>query len=101
MNKSKLTTVQYANIIAITLATMQEYTDFCLRCAKDDKTSNSVMYLEDVLHMQRALNAFISNSNVRQLQNNITMQDTFVREYYINTLRYIEDNNLLAEYNYC
>jgi hypothetical protein len=98
----KVTNVHYLNIIAITSATLQEYTDFCLRCAKhaDSTADSNVMHLADILYMQRALNAFINNNNVAQLQDSIMMQDTFVREYYINTLRYLEDNNLVAQH-YC
>ena len=98
----KVTNVHYLNIIAITSATLQEYTNFCLHCAKDaDSTADSnVMHLADILYMQRALNAFINNSNVAQLQDSIMTQDTFVREYYINTLQYLEDNNLVSNF-YC
>jgi len=102
MRTSKLTQKHYINIIAITSATLQEYTNFCLHCARaaDNTAEDNVMHLADILYMQRALNAFINNSNIAQLQDSIMTQDTFVREYYINTLQYLEDNNLVKNY-YC
>jgi hypothetical protein len=98
MRTSKLTQKHYINIIAITSATLQQYADFCLRCAKDaDNTAeDNTMHIEDILYMQTALNNFIKDKNVEQLQDSIMTQDTFVREYYIDTLQYVEDNNLVS-----
>jgi hypothetical protein len=97
----KVTNAHYKNIIAITLATLQQYTNFILKCAQNDKTNNiSVMHLQDIQYMQNALNAFIKNADAAQLQNSIMLQDTFVREYYFNTLQYIEQNNLVSNF-YC
>ena len=95
----KLANIHYNNIIAITLATMQDYTKFALSCAEDEDDSN-VMHMEDILYMQTALNEFIADRDVAKLQDKIMMQDTFVREYYISTLRYMEDE-MLVPYYYC
>ena len=99
----KVTNKHYVNVIAITSATLQEYTDFCLRSAKLDEgtTDNSnIMHIEDILYVQTALNNFINNKCATTLQDKIMLQDTFVREYFINTLRYLEHNNLV-NCNYC
>ena len=50
--------------------------------------------------MQKALHTFVLTKNVEQLQDSIMTQDTFVREYYADTLRYLEDNFLVIN-NYC
>jgi len=98
MRTSKLTQKHYINIIAITLATLQQYTKFCLQCAQDaDNTAeDNTMHIEDILYMQTTLNNFIKDKNIEQLQDSIMTQDTFVREYYIDTLQYVEDNNLVS-----
>jgi hypothetical protein len=98
----KVTNAHYVNIIAITLATMQEYTNFLKRCAndKDITAEDNIMHYDDLLYIQRALKDFVQDRNVEQLQDRIMMQDTFVREYYIDTLFYIEDNNLVSNF-YC
>ena len=95
----KITNEHYINVIAITSATLQEYTDFVLYCAREDENSN-IMHIQDILYVQTALNNFINNKCANTLQNKIMLQDTFVREYFINTLRYLEDNNLVINF-YC
>ena len=55
----------------------------------------------DVQHNINALAVFNSTNNVQQLHDSIMQQDTLVREYYIATLRYIEENNLIHSYNFC
>ena len=107
MRTSKLTQKHYINIIAITSACIQDYANFTLRCAKfvqeneqSADAENDIMHFEDLLYVQTALNNFINNKDVAQLQDDLMSQDTFVREYYIDTLRYIEDNNLVTNY-YC
>lgn len=100
----KVTNAQVAEIVTITLSTMQSYTKFCKSNLADDiaqgDTSSIAMYMDDLLYMQTALNNFVQNKNTVQLQDAIMHQDTFVREYYINTLRYIEENNLSNNF-YC
>ena len=101
MRTSKLTQKHYINIIALTSATLQDYTNFTLRVAKEYTDAESdLMHIEDILYVQTALNNFINNKDVAQLQDDLMSQDTFVREYYIDTLRYIEDNYLVTNY-YC
>ena len=99
----KVTNEHYINIIAITSATLQQYTDFVLYCARVDENStenSNIMHIQDILYVQTALNNFINDKCANTLQNKIMLQDTFVREYFINTLRYLEHNNLV-NCNYC
>ena len=101
MRTSKLTQKHYINIIALTSATLQDYTGFTLRVAQQHADADSnLMHIDDILYVQTALNNFINNKDVAQLQDALMSQDTFVREKYIDTLRYIEDNYLVANY-YC
>ena len=101
MRINKLTQKHYINIIALTSATLQDYTNFTLRVAKEYADADSdLMHIDDILYVQTALNNFINNKDVAQLQDALMTQDTFVREYYINTLQYIEDNYLVANF-YC
>ena len=44
----------------------------------------------------RSLDVFNATNNVQQLHESIMLQDTLVREHFINTLRYIEENNLIS-----
>jgi hypothetical protein len=117
MKASKLTIAHYNNIIATALINMQEYTDYCLRSAKFDdtkllscdtqeqmykgKNEDSITYFVDLCHMQKALHTFVLTKNVEQLQDSIITQDTFVREFYADTLHYLEDNCLVIINNYC
>jgi hypothetical protein len=56
---------------------------------------------EDVQRNINALVQFNTDNNVQQLHDSIMRQDTFVREYYIEVLRYIEENNLIKNNMFC
>ena len=68
---------------------------------EDDDNSSLSMYATDVQHNINALVAFITDKNVQQLHDSIMLQDTIVREYYIEVLRYIESNNLISANRFC
>jgi hypothetical protein len=55
----------------------------------------------DIQHNINALVAFNTDNNVQKLHDSIMQQDTFVREYYIDTLQYIESNKLINANNFC
>ena len=55
----------------------------------------------DVQHNINALVQFNADLNAQQLHDSIMLQDTFVREYYIDTLRYIESNKLIKSNMFC
>jgi hypothetical protein len=87
-----------AKINFLMLKTTQEYIDSFVTDVND---SNYIMYTMDVQHNINALAQFNSDNNVQDLHENIMRQDTLVREYYIDTLRYIENNKLISSNRYC
>jgi hypothetical protein len=87
-----------AKINFLMLKTTQEYIDSFVTDVND---SNYIMYTMDVQHNINALAQFNKDNNVQDLHENIMRQDTLVREYYIETLRYIENNKLISANRYC
>jgi len=55
----------------------------------------------DIQHNINALVAFNKDNNVQNLHDSIMQQDTFVREYYIAMLEYIEQNALIPANMFC
>ncbi len=95
---NKLTNETIAKINFLMLKTTQEYIDSFVTDVNDN---NYIMYTMDVQHNINALAQFNSDNNVQDLHENIMRQDTLVREYYIETLRYIENNKLISSNRYC
>ena len=95
---NKLTNETIAKINFLMLKTTQEYIDSFVTDVND---SNYIMYTMDVQHNINALAQFNSDNNVQDLHENIMRQDTLVREYYIETLRYVENNKLISSNRYC
>ena len=95
---NKLTNETIAKINFLMLKTTQEYIDSFVTDVND---SNYIMYTMDVQHNINSLAQFNSDNNVQDLHENIMRQDTLVREYYIETLRYIENNKLISSNRYC
>jgi hypothetical protein len=65
-------------------------------------TADNLKY--SAMDVQKNINALVqfnADLNVQQLHDSIMLQDTFVREYYIATLQYIEENNLIAKNAFC
>jgi hypothetical protein len=56
---------------------------------------------EDIQRNINALVQFNTDLNAQQLHDSIMRQDTFVREYYIEVLRYIEENKLIKSNMFC
>jgi hypothetical protein len=69
--------------------------------SEDEDASSISMYAEDVAHNVNALVAFNTSKDASALHNSIMMQDTLVREYYIDILLYIERNKLINKRNFC
>ena len=92
----KLTITHITNINHLMLDTISTY-------IKQYNTANTYdpLVITDTLHNTYALHKFNSTKNVQQLHNAIIMQDTLVREYFINVLQYIENNNLIATSKFC
>ena len=113
----KVTDKHVLNIVNIAFTNMQEYIDFCLRSAKFNdyklfgcstqeemykgKNESNIMHFTDLGNVQNALQKFMQDKDADALQDSIMLQDTFVREYYIDTLRYLEDARLVRCYVCC
>ena len=92
----KLTITHIANINNLMLATISNYIN-----TYNTANTYDPLVITDTLHNTYALHKFNSTKNVQQLHNAIIMQDTLVREYFINVLQYIENNNLIAASKFC
>ena len=100
----KLTPAHKLAINMLVLKTTQDYIDF-------STTQHGVNFPITVDNLQfstldlqyniNALAVFNKDNNVQNLHDAIMQQDTFVREYYIDTLRYIESNNLISSNRFC
>ena len=94
----KLTQAQFAEINVITLQTIAEFTTDWLTKWEDVKRSG---YAPDVAKITLALADFNTTKNVQELHTSIMRNDTLVREAFIATLRYIEENALIPSSRYC
>jgi hypothetical protein len=102
----KLQTADILQINMLMLKTTEDYINFCTTqhevCVNFAPTADSLsMYTTDIQYNVNALVQFNTDNNVQQLHNSIMLQDTFVREYYIAVLRYIEENALIPTNRYC
>jgi hypothetical protein len=96
----KLTSAHIAQINKLMFKTTNSYIDiFCLTAPI--RTENFSMYATDVQHNINALVNFNATKDVQALHDSIMLQDTLVREYYIDVLRYIENTKLIPADNYC
>jgi hypothetical protein len=96
----KLTSAHIAQINKLMFVTTNSYIDiFCLTAPIH--TENFSMYATDVQHNINALVNFNATKDVQALHDSIMLQDTLVREYYIDVLRYIENTKLIPADNYC
>ena len=100
------TNKQYTELLAITLATVQQYIDFCKLCEVDDLDTADLkaqvnMHFDDVAYITSALAQFAQTKNMQDLHASIMQQDTFVREYFIRTLEYIEHSKNYTGYCAC
>ena len=105
--QNKATDKQFTDIFAITLASVQQYIDFCKLCKVDDDLDTADvkvqvnMYFDDIAHITSALAEFAQTKNMQDLHSKIMRQDTFVREYFIDTLEYIEQSKNYTGYCAC
>jgi hypothetical protein len=97
----KLTQAQFAEINVITLQTIAEYAGDWLRASNAYEVQSAGMHTDDVVYNTNALVQFNTDRDVQALHSSIMGQDTIVRERFIATLRYIEENVLIPNYNYC
>ena len=100
----KLTQVHKREINMLMLKTTMDYIDFSTTsyCVNMPVTLDNVQFHTlDIQHNINALAAFNTSNNVQQLHDALMQQDTFVREYYIDVLQYIEQNALINVNRYC
>jgi hypothetical protein len=100
----KLKQADILQINMLMLKTTEDYISFSTTQYGEHTpvTADNLKY--SALDVQKNINALVqfnADLNVQQLHNSIMRQDTFVREYYIATLRYIEENNLIAKNAFC
>jgi hypothetical protein len=100
----KLTQAHKREINMLMLKTTQDYIDFSTTQwgVNMPVTLESLQFhTQDIQHNVNALVAFNKDNNVQQLHDTIMQQDTFVREYYISVLQYIEQNALIPTSMFC
>jgi len=94
--------VTQAHVLAINtlmLKTTESYINTFV--SEDEDVSSISMYAEDVAHNINALVNFNATKDTQALHDSIMEQDTLVREYYIDVLRYIESNKLINSNMFC
>ena len=100
----KLTPAHKLKINILVLKTTQDYIDFSTTQWGVNfpiTVDNLQFHTLDIQHNINALVAFNADNNVQKLHDSIMQQDTFVREYYISVLQYIESNNLIPSNAFC
>jgi len=100
----KVTPAHVLAINMLVLKTTEDYISFSTTQwgVNSPVTADNLKYSTlDVQHNINALVAFNADLNAQKLHDSIMQQDTFVREYYIDTLRYIESNKLINANNFC
>ena len=100
----KVTQAHVLKINMLVLKTTEDYINFSTTQwgVNMPVTADNLKYSTlDVQHNINALIQFNADNNVQNLHDSIMQQDTFVREYYIDTLQYIESNNLIPAHKYC
>jgi hypothetical protein len=96
----KANNTQVVAINKLMLKTTEDYVNTFVNNDESDVTTLT-MYAFDVAHNINALVAFNASKDAEALHESIMQQDTLVREYYIDTLRYIESNKLINSNMFC
>jgi hypothetical protein len=92
----KVTQKHQVAVNQIMLATISQYIeDFAVGSDED-----VLMYADDVAYNSRVLGQFNKDRDAAKLHDAVTHQDTVVREYFIDVLRYIESNELVPTQQY-
>ena len=92
----KLTITHITNINTLMLNTISTYIN-----TYNIANTYDNLIAQDVVHNSYALHKFNNTKDVQQLHTAIIAQDTLVREYFVNVLQYIENNNLIAASKFC
>jgi hypothetical protein len=100
----KLKPADILQINMLMLKTTEDYISFSTTQYGEHTpvTADNLKYsAEDIQRNINALVQFNTDLNAQQLHDSIMRQDTFVREYYIDTLHYIEENKLIKSNMFC
>ena len=97
----KVTAVHFYKINKLMLSTTEDYINTFVSDRPGPDSSSLTMYADDVAYNINALVAFNASKDAQALHDSIMEQDTLVREYYIETLQYIENNKLIPADSYC
>jgi hypothetical protein len=100
----KLKPADILQINMLMLKTTEDYISFSTTQYGEHTpvTADNLKYsAEDIQRNINALVQFNIDLNAQQLHDSIMRQDTFVREYYIEVLRYIEENKLIKSNMFC
>jgi len=89
----KATKQQQQELVSVTLKTLAEYVKFVEYCISTEQfdAANTEQYMQDIAYMCNAVTQFAKTANLEQFNDAVYTQDTFVREYYINTIYALED----------
>jgi len=84
------------HIVAINQLMLKTTAEYINCFAKDETDVDQFkMYTDDIAHNVAALSVFNTTLDTEVLHDNIMLQDTLVREFYISVLLYIEKNKLV------
>lgn len=95
----KVTAVHFLKIQRLMLTTTGEYINTFVD--KQADLDSLQMYTDDIAYNVAALQVFTQTRDAQVLHDNIMRQDTLVREFYFETLQYIEKHNLIDSVNFC
>jgi hypothetical protein len=96
LHMRKLSKKHQFAINQIMLATISQYVqDFAVGADED-----ILMYADDVAYNSKILKEFNVHLNAAKLHDAVLMQDTIVREYFIDVLQYIEGADLIPAHQF-
>jgi len=102
----KVTKAHVLAVNKIMFATLAQYTAHCADMCKNPvyagvqaDCNDYIMYIGDMLHNANALATFNKDNDAAKLHDAIIRQDTLVRETFFDTLKYLEDNDLVSMRN--
>jgi len=95
----KATKQQQQELVSITLKSLAKFVNLAEFCNRDEELFNAAcveQHMQDIAHMCDAVEQFAKTADLEEFLDAVYSQDTFVRDYYINTIRAIEDHGVEA-----
>lgn len=77
-------------VVEAVLADLAKLVAFYNEQLQEDAESAS-MYMEDVVHVNRAVLNFIDTENLDLLEQELAQQDTFVRDHFVNSFEVVRE----------